>query len=313
MIRRRADRRAGYTLLEVLLASVIAVIVLGALYVTLDVTLLRMDVGRDQVTANNLSRAVVNRMTTDLGGVLGPLPPRSGGGVVSSDPAAATFSQPPATGSSGSSGSTGTTPPAEGSIEGDTTSPDAQAILAADVPFQAGMIGSDTILTVFTSRVPEALSSPEVAFDPTLLLPADLRRVTYYMSPSGAGLCRQERPWVTADGVRNSIDPDYSTEALDLIAPEVQDVLFEYYDGGAWLPFWDGSELAIDGKSVAGPPRAVRATFVLVFPGQGGEVVVRQVQHVFPIRAAVGGYLPPLTGTEPTQPDTGTVPPGGGM
>ena len=127
-------------------------------------------------------------------------------------------------------------------IEGDTTSPDAQAVFAADVPFQAGVIGTDRQFTVFMSRVPESLVNPEAAADPTLILPGDLRRITYYLASDGSGLCRQERPWVTADGVRNSVDPDYTTEAADLIAPEVRDVTFEYLDAatGEYLTEWDG-------------------------------------------------------------------------
>jgi hypothetical protein len=141
------------------------------------------------------------------------------------------------------------------------------------------------------------MTDPEAALDPTAQLPADVRRVTYYLSPDGLGLCRQERPWATADGVWNSTDPDLSTENRDVIAPEVKDVTFEYFDGSAWQSSWDGTQPGPDGVTPLGPPRAVRATFVLQFPGRGGEVTERQVQHVVPIRAAVGTYIPPTTDT----------------
>ena len=135
---RRRSPRPGFTLLEVLLASVIAVILLAALYVALDVTLLRTDVGREQVAGNDLARAIVNRMTADLTGVLGPMPPKSGGGSSSTAPTTVDRPRPSDPGQSGS-----TTPPttrngdrrpsprprtAPTGIEGDTTSPDAQAV-----------------------------------------------------------------------------------------------------------------------------------------------------------------------------------------
>jgi prepilin-type N-terminal cleavage/methylation domain-containing protein len=312
---REQRSRAGYTLLEVLLASVLAVILLAALYATLDVTLLQMDIGRELVAGNNLNRAVVNRMGADLSGVLGPLPPKSGGGTSSTSPSTSTPSAttPESGGSSapttGTGTGTSTTDPTSG-IEGDTTSPDAQAVFAADVPVQAGLIGTEQQFTVFMSRVPESLVNPEVAVDPTLILPGDQRRITYYLASDGSGLCRQVRPWVTADGVRNSTDPDYSTEAIDLIAPEVKDVTFEYLDAttGEYLTSWDGSTPGADGVTPTGPPRAIRVTFVLESPG--GGTTPKQIQHVFPVRAAVGTYVPPTEGTETTDPAATTT---GGM
>ncbi|HVK19286.1 MAG TPA: prepilin-type N-terminal cleavage/methylation domain-containing protein [Fimbriiglobus sp.] len=313
-----SSRRAGYTLLEVLLASVLAVILLAALYATLDVTLLRMDVGREMVAGNNLSRAVVNRMGADLTGVLGPMPPKSGGGSSSTTPSTSspessesqTGGSTPATSDTGTGTETAAAETTTG-IEGDTTSPDAQAVFAADVPVQAGVIGTDRQFTVFMSRVPESLVNPEAIADPTLLLPGDQRRVTYYLASGGTGLCRQERPWVTADGVRNSVDPDYTTEATDLIAPEVVDVTFEYLDAttGEYLTSWDGGMTGADGVTPTGPPRAIRATFVLEFLGPGGGTIQKQIQHVFPVRSAVGTYVPPTEGTETTDPATTT----GGM
>jgi prepilin-type N-terminal cleavage/methylation domain-containing protein len=303
---RRQTRRAGYTLLEVLLASVLAVILLAALYATLDVTLLRMDVGREQVASNTVTRGLVNRMSADLTGVLGPMPPKSGGGSSSTSPSTSTpttesgNSTPPTTGTGDTTADTTT------GIEGDTTSPDAQAVFAADVPFQAGVIGTDRQFTVFMSQVPESLVNPEAAADPTLILPGDQRRVTYYMASDGSGLCRQVRPWVTADGVRNSVDPDYTAEAADLIAPEVKDVIFEYLDAatGEYLTEWDGGMPGMDGVTPSGPPRAIRATFVLEFPGFGGGTVQKQVQHVFPVRSAVGTYVPPTDMMDMTDPMT---------
>ncbi len=328
MTLRRSRRRAGYTLLEVLLASVIAVILLAALYVTLDITLTRLDVGRDAAARNDLSRAVVNRMGSDLTGVLGPLQPTSGGPASSSgqssgggsSPSSGSGSSPSGSGTGGSStqqsgsgggamsagstpsgsGTGGATTAAAGGAAGTATGSDGTTVdasgQAVNLPFHGGVIGTDKQLTVFTSKVPESATNPDALANPGSLYPADLRRVTYYLGPTGSGLCRQERPWVTADGVGNSADPDTSTEATDVIAPEVQDVTFEYFDGSDWQTSWDGTQLGADGVNLMGPPRAIRVTFTLQSTGRGGQTVERQVQHVFPVRAAVGTFVPTSDG-----------------
>jgi hypothetical protein len=159
------------------------------------------------------------------------------------------------------------------------------------VPFQGGVFGSGKQLTLYVSRVPTDLLDPNSAAmtalggDPK----PDLRRITYYLGATG-GLCRQEQFLVTADGIRNSIDPDFSRETTDLIAEEVIDVNFEYYDGGTWSSTWAGDEENEDGKTVKGPPRAIRMTLVI----QVDSANQKTVEHVFAIRAAVGTYTPPL-------------------
>ncbi len=306
MLRHRPTTRPGYTLLEVLLASMIAIILLAALYAALDVTLNGMDAGRDQVQSSDLSRAIlIARMGNDLAGCLGPLPPKSGGGTSdqagssSSSSSSSTTSSSTTSSSTTPSSTTGSSDPGATTPAPDAEDPNAMSTIAANVAFQAGVYGSDKFVTIFVSRVPTALTDIEAAANPDLLLGADVRKVTYYLGAAG-GLCRQERLWVTADGVGNVMEPDYSTEEFDVIAPEVADVTFEYLDAGSWLGTWDGTQVSTDGVSLVGPPRAIRVTMVLEFPGSNGQPVQKRVAHVFPVRSAVGLYQPPIdtmTGT----------------
>jgi prepilin-type N-terminal cleavage/methylation domain-containing protein len=319
MLIRSKQLRAGYTLLEILLASAIALILLAALYVAMDVTLVRMDANRDLVNANDFSRAIFNRMGTDLTAGLGVLPPNSGGANAatpdsgssgasgaSSTPASSTPASTTGTGSSStpssSSGST-STPSTETSTDPSTTS--TSTTNAPNLNFQSGVLGSDKYLTIFTSRVPQALTDTEAAANPDAQLPADLQRVTFYLGTDG-GLCRQVRPWVTADGVGNNAEPDLSTEDLDTIAPEVRDVTFEYFDGGVWLGEWDGTQTGLDGVTLTGPPRAIRVTLVIEVNGRGNVATQKTVQQVFVVRAAAGTYTPPTEETTTTT--TGTMP-----
>ena len=70
--------RPAFTLLEVLLASALAVILMAALYVALDVQLKLADAGREAIEQATVSRAIVHRFETDLSGCLGPVAPHSG-------------------------------------------------------------------------------------------------------------------------------------------------------------------------------------------------------------------------------------------
>ena len=48
-----------------------------------------------------------------------------------------------------------------------------------------------------------------------------------------------------------------------IIAPEVKNVLFEYFDGEDWQASWDGTTMAADGVTPIGPPAAVRITLTI--------------------------------------------------
>src|SRR5258707_15893236 len=75
MIRRPiayAKARAGFTLLEVLLASAIGVMLLGGLYVAVDVQLRQMHTGRRANEQTSLARNVLAKMAQDISGQLAP-------------------------------------------------------------------------------------------------------------------------------------------------------------------------------------------------------------------------------------------------
>ncbi|MGL4420606.1 MAG: prepilin-type N-terminal cleavage/methylation domain-containing protein [Gemmataceae bacterium] len=303
--------RPGFTLLEILLASAIAVMLLGALYAAFDLTLRSTEIGRELVGEGDLSRAVFHRMNLDIVSTLGPMPPKSGGGLppdlsstsmTSGTPAASssttgsTTTSSSTTATSSSTSSTSSTEASSAAANSDTSTGETSTV-AADVPFQAGVFGTEKQLTLFASRMPPGLVGREQFADSTQQQPADLVRITYYMSSNGQGLCRQIRPWVTADGVRNSSEPDRSTEAADIIADDVTDISFEYLDAGSWMGSWDGSQPKTDGKTPLGPPRAVRVILTIAI----NETATKQVEHVIPLRTAVGLYQPPV----PEETETG--------
>ncbi|QDU18201.1 type II secretion system protein GspJ [Urbifossiella limnaea] len=326
-MRLNRTRRGGFTILEVMLASLIAIFLLAALYFAMDITLRRTTMSREALDADNLSRAAFNRINLDLASALGPLPPKSGGnsaagtpppasdggmsadmsGMTTGDPAAAAAPMAdPAAALPAADGST-PAPADDGAAEATVAAPK-----AADISFQAGVVGTDKTLTIYASGLPSSLAfTGELAAPTAAQTSSDLRRITYWLR-SGGGLCRQERAWVTADGVRNSSDPDLSDEDGDTLVDEVTDVTFEYFDGAGWVTSWDGSTPAADGVSPTGPPRAIRVTLTFEVPSNrpGQPPQSKTAVQVIRVPAAPGPVTPemvePSTDSGAVTPDTGS-------
>lgn len=278
------DSRRGFTLLELLLASVIAAMLLGALYLAMNMTLEQTQASRDASDVEDLHRGVINRMNVDLSATLGPLSPKLG--AVSST-------------GSGESDMTGDpTGDMTGDPTGDATDPEMMVdpnmseTNVANVPFHGGiygqMEGENSVLIIFASRVPGVLSTPGALVGGTATqTSSDLRRIAYWLGANG-GLCRDERVWVTADGIGNSLAPDRSNEESNTIAEEVVAFLVEYADGsGNWLTSWNSDTSA---AAMNGPPRAVRITMTFEFPStrRGGQPVTKTLVQVIPVRTAPG-------------------------
>jgi prepilin-type N-terminal cleavage/methylation domain-containing protein len=70
---RAAANRAGFTLLEVLLASAIAALLMAALYVSMEVQLKHADAGREAVNESTVARNLIARIEADLAGTVTPI------------------------------------------------------------------------------------------------------------------------------------------------------------------------------------------------------------------------------------------------
>jgi hypothetical protein len=289
-------RRGGFTLLEVLLASVLAIALMAALYVALDVQLRLAAEGRDSIEQATLTRAILHRFENDLSGGLGPVAPapdtsggsggRSGGGGGGGS----------ATGAGAAGGSSGTGASGTGSGSTDTGSAVTEMATTDTVTFQAGVLGESDRLTIYAARVAGQGMTDESGEAPN---PADVRRITYWLA--AGGLARQEFPWVTSDQVQGSTDPvieDGKDENSYVIAEEVTRLQFEYWDGSAWQDSWDGRQPGPDGKTMMGPPMAIRVHFWLRVPGADpGETIDREFRHTIAVRAAPGPAVPDTTAT----------------
>ena len=323
---RLAPTRSAYTLLELLVATLIGSFLLGGLYLAFYMTLTQTQISREMAQTEDLARGVFNRIALDLSQTLGPLPPKvlnSGGTSLnwgtrngsSNTPASGNTGTGDPTGDSSESitaDSTAATPSSDSASSATTTTP------APTLPFHAGIYGYDDDpprLVIFASQVPPSLSTPGVLLGTAVAesqQSSDLRRIVYWRGVNG-GLCREERPWVTADQIGNSTYPNRDNEEAALVADHIVDVQFEYYDGTGWSTTWDGSGTSATGSGIAGPPRAVRITltFELTDPQRPQEPIYRTISQIIPIRTAPGNATVSLvdpvvpSGTE-TKPDDGS-------
>lgn len=292
--RPRSSCRDGFTLLEVLLAMAIGVLLLGALYGALRIQLHHAQAGRDVVDESALARALLSRIGNDVALSLAPVPA----------PSSATSSGATAGGTAGSTGASGSTAGASGSSTGasasaTSSSPNATTTASPSTSgtfvFGGGVQGSAGVLILYVSRVPSASLLPPG--DPQAAAPgADLRRVSYWLA--SGGLARQEVVLVTADDATANVPPNVPDEGGLVIADEVRNVTFSYFDGSAWQDSWDGTTPGADGVTPIGPPLAVAITLEVARPvSDGGEAQTRTYRHVVAIPTAAGAGQPATTGT----------------
>jgi prepilin-type N-terminal cleavage/methylation domain-containing protein len=274
-------KRAGFTLLELILATSIAVLLMAALYIALDTQLRFVDTGRDAVEEAVLARALLTRIGNDVAASLPPMvPPPSGssggggsgaggsGGATGGGASGAGGGTGGSTGANtGSTNSTGSSSSSSGSgssgaSSSSNSSSSASAMtsnLNGPVYFNLGLQGDNNRVVIYTKRVPRE-------FDPTVMDPnnvplvSDLRRVTYWLAGgSGApgGLARQEIKLVTSDDQMGSVPPDVPDETSMVIAEEVKSLEIHYWDGQTWQDSWDGTVTSGSANLPMGPPLAV--------------------------------------------------------
>jgi prepilin-type N-terminal cleavage/methylation domain-containing protein len=309
--------RAGFTLLEVLLATVIACALLFALYVGLRVHLQSTDIGREYVERATVARSVLNRISADVLANLSPVDPKilgkkgQSGAITLSGAGAPETPETPetteATAESTANSTTSSTPSTTTTTPGTTTTEPATTPGAAS-HFNLGVQGDATRLVLYTGRLSRATLLDEMGA-PSLEHPegADLRRVAYYMV-EGKGLARSEVKVATSEEL-NFYPPGSADDDKMVIAPEVREMTLKYFNGTGWVESWDGTLAGADGKTPLGPPMAVEITLVLGpaprADGTRADGPLTRVVHVVAIPTA-NSFVPQQEQAE--NPETTTPP-----
>lgn len=274
-------KRAGYSLLELMVALALSVLLLGAIYAGLDLFWRYSTTGQEEVERAQLARAVLRTIEMDLRGVVyksadeessaGGSVSGMGGGSAGSGAAGATSGSASAgTGSggqggqssSGGSASSGGAP-SSGGAAGTT----AAVSTAATQP--AGLVG-DSVTLLLT------VSSPSRRFDYAPLgsgLPArtsDLLSVAYELgapqvtSTVPSGLMRMEGDRLLLSQADAQGNEQLLAANTRLLASEVTALRFAYYDGYTWRTTWDSSQMS-------GLPMAVEVEIEITTPPRGSR------------------------------------------
>lgn len=342
--------RGGYSLLEILLAMALALLLLGGLYVAVSTQFTLATAGRNLVERTTLARAIFARMSTDIAATTTLVDPgryrrdeatASGATNAAADTAqSATETTTPMTGTTGgttpgttgTTGTTSTTSPSPSTT--DSSSPSVSLVGPAVLPI--GLIGDSTTLNLMVTRLPrEIWRSPtlgrmsdvvELGIRPEdgTQLVSDLRVVSYWLAGDPAstlGLARFERKIVTTEGALNQALPEPELHQNFVIASEVKNLSFEYFDGVSWTSSWDSNLPGEDGMTPMGPPRAIRITLEVDFsdttPGAlNNPNSMKIFRHVVAINTANGAPMimleDPEGGTLPEDSGSGTTDSTGG-
>ena len=325
-MRHRRRSRRGFTLLEVIMALAIAVLLLGALYFAVDLQIRSAQNSRDTIQGSTLERAIMARMDADAAQVIGlsdparyrfqagldtvqaasTTPGGTTGATSGTAASAGAASATPATSATASSSTTNMT-----SSNGTTDSPSSFGSTSAitnsqgaiNIVLPMGVMGDNQSLHLFVSNLPREIYASGYSLgntDATTILPpsSDVRRISYWLvggEDSPGGLARQEVALSTSDDALMNLPPGIDNETSYIIADEVRDLNFQYWDGMEWNDSWDSTMLGPDGVTPIGSPLAIAVTISVApqhtsGPPQENEPL-RTVRHVLVIPSANGATL----------------------
>jgi hypothetical protein len=262
-------QRGGYTLLEVLLAAGIALLLMSALYVGMDVQLRSAQEGREVVDRGTLARVLLARIGRDLRGSLTP--------VTAAQTAAAAATGTGTTAATDPAVGTGTDPAAAVGTDA------APAVGFAPTPLNMGVQGDAGVLNIYVCAA--HLPGARPGRDDGPAVDGDLCRITYWLAQGG--LAKRETTRVTADDELGGGLAGVEDEGRYVIAPEVVGLQFNYFDGTGYVDNWDGSQIGADGKTPIGPPRGVEILLTIRHEGtRGGPAREKTYRHFVALGAA---------------------------
>ncbi|MCA9264098.1 MAG: hypothetical protein KDA60_09635 [Planctomycetales bacterium] len=251
--------RLGLTLVEVLLAIALSSIILGLLASVVRIQMRAFDINRTNMVEDQLARTILRQMAGEIRGVVNPA------NVVASETSAVAGSVPTeedaaAAGGTGSSAEeeeatgeyTDQSMPTEPGLYG--TQYEIQFDTAQAVTLSSNTMSLGNSMSVSNGAAAATTGSTSSADSDAAFVRGELRRVGYYVgsttgssaSTSTAGLAGDQpgllrsvsdhpsAQWAAVNGGENFA-------LIQLLAPEVVALEFQYFDGSQWLTEWDST------------------------------------------------------------------------
>ncbi|MDZ4688338.1 MAG: prepilin-type N-terminal cleavage/methylation domain-containing protein [Planctomycetaceae bacterium] len=266
-LRRPASRR-GLTLIEMMLAAMLGMVLLGGVYGALTQSWRYTTQGKLEAERNQIARAVLRRIELDIRAAM--FDPEAAAATTETS-TTTTTSSTSTTGSTGSSSSTSGSSSTDAS-SGSTTIAGATA---TDDVFTGslGIRGSSTELWIDLSHVQRDLVFP----DPTIIRGGDLQTVCWFLNGPGSLLGESASSTTTSSGftrvdldgvnlarsqgdrsVLRTLNAGGDSDSVlpgptQIVAGEINALTFRYFDGLTWYDEWDSS-------TTTALPRAIEVT-----------------------------------------------------
>lgn len=315
-------RRTGFTLLEMLLTLAMSVVLMILISGAINFYARDMENAENQFRQTQLAASILQMIENDLRMALVTRPVDTAALAevlaAASAPLDAMTGMSSGEMSSGGDADMASLPPADGATESSLATDSFDAMTSIGVLQSPGLIGNANQLQIDISRLPNLEA---YAIDPTLVpidasgglndRPSDLKTVSYFVVPPGgvgprdaidelvaaAGAQSGTTPTESASRgglVRRQLDRVISNHAAmtgglsrltasgDLIASEITQIQFEYFDGITWLIQYNSDELGY-------LPMAIRVTITMSDPNEsvptdaiatGGATTGRTFAHL---------------------------------
>ncbi|WP_437186829.1 type II secretion system protein GspJ [Planctomicrobium sp. SH668] len=272
----RSPQASGFTLLEVLIALALSVTLVAAVYGAIEMHFRFQNAGRGQILGHQMQRALVRTFAQDLGCVVIERPVEevtASSTGQAADVAASSINSSGGSSTTSSSSSPSLVPTASAPSNATTASSGGSGIATSfmaleqqGIPVVFGLVGTEDLLhltvslpsrelnyTEVSSQASESDRSNDLQIVTLGLAPIDAEQLTLLSqnlksSRPDKGLGRRVRD------LFSGFDSEEMLKAENLIAPEVTEVSFRYFDSGEWAGSWDSMQM---GRL----PRAVEVTF----------------------------------------------------
>ncbi len=285
----QASVRSGYTLLELLLALGLSVLVIGAIGMAIRIYLISLAEQQARIERKQVVRSVFAMIGADLrAGLEYKYDPADYAGLElalenqisnlegltelselsEEDLAAELEAQALGTESESEAGSG-----LRSESESESESVESEIIVEDEVAFRPTLLGSETAVMLDISRLPrlDQYNPLVAAADLETQTPSDVKSLAYFVSLSRGGIEEQlgfAESRAPGGLYRRELDRAVANFADEvelistadkysrLVAHEIAEISFQYFDGEDWLPQWDSAE---SGRF----PSAVEITLVI--------------------------------------------------